>query len=112
MSIRPGRPVGGIGLDTLADRVEAAATIYDHAACYGKPTSIFFPDLTKRSGRIPEGGRPDPYADARPICDRCPVWEACLEFALANRETDGFWGRHDPAERKVIIDARKLGASS
>jgi WhiB family redox-sensing transcriptional regulator len=104
MTARPGRgrPVGVTGLDTLADRLDAAADVYKHAACDGAPTAIFFPDLTKRSGRIPDGGRPDPYADARPICDSCPVRAGCLDLALSVREDDGMWGGLDPDERKLL----------
>ena len=30
--------------------------------------------------------------EAKAICDQCAVREACLEFALANREREGIWG--------------------
>lgn len=103
-----GRPVGVTGLVGLADRIDAAADVFKHAACRGKPPSLFFPDLSNRGGRIPEGGRPDPYADARPICDRCPVRAGCLDFALDGREDYGMWGGLDPDERKVLL--RRTGS--
>jgi WhiB family redox-sensing transcriptional regulator len=46
------------------------------------------------------------------LCNTCPVWDHCLEFALRNEEKDGVWGGHTPDERKVIVKQRKKEALS
>lgn len=66
----------------------------------GHDRSLWFADFD-----VPD--RFDPYAEARPICQRCPVVEECLEHALANDETDGMWGGMSPGERKQLARSRR-----
>lgn len=35
-------------------------------------------------------------------CDRCPVREACLDWAIRNGVEFGIWGGHTPEERRAI----------
>lgn len=37
--------------------------------------------------------------DAKRLCDRCPVRDACRDYAIANDEQDGVWGGMTPDER-------------
>ncbi len=70
------------------------------AACHNK-TDLFYPDPGV-------GGRVD-YTAAQAICARCPVIEACLDWALTHGETDhGVWGGLTPRQRRSLR-ARKLG---
>lgn len=41
-------------------------------------------------------------AEARRICERCPVRLPCLEAAIANGERWGVWGGLTPEERRSI----------
>jgi len=63
--------------------------------CSAADPELFFP---------PRG---DPAADARRICDRCPVRTECLAYALVAGEEFGIWGGLDPDERKNLARRRK-----
>ena len=70
----------------------------DRAACRGLDPEIFYPVS-------------DEEADAaKSICAECPVREACLEYALANRELDGVWGGATERERRRMIRQRRKSA--
>jgi WhiB family transcriptional regulator, redox-sensing transcriptional regulator len=70
----------------------------DQAACRGLDPDIFYPSS-------------DEDADvAKSICAMCPVREACLEYALANRERDGVWGGATERERRRMIRQRRKSA--
>ncbi len=73
----------------------------DRAACKGVPVNIhdryFFPGTSGRPA--PEGA----YDYARETwCNRCPVKQECLDFALDNNEKWGIWGGLSPEERRVL----------
>ncbi|MDA8063078.1 MAG: WhiB family transcriptional regulator [Actinomycetota bacterium] len=70
----------------------------NRAACRGVDPDIFYP-LTD-----------DEADDARGICSGCGVREACLEWALANREHDGVWGGATERERRRMIRQRRRSA--
>jgi WhiB family redox-sensing transcriptional regulator len=69
---------------------------YEHAACRGKPLTLFFP---------PRGVAPVAYKEARAICARCPVRQRCLDFQLAyedgmaQKSKCGMFGGLTPEER-------------
>lgn len=69
------------------------------AACHGLDPRIFFP------------GDDDEAGPAKAICDRCPVREPCLEYALGEREREGVWGGCTERERRRIIRRRRRAAS-
>jgi WhiB family redox-sensing transcriptional regulator len=70
----------------------------DQAACRGLDPEIFYPVS-------------DEDADAaKAVCATCPVREACLEYALANRERDGVWGGATERERRRMIRQRRKSA--
>lgn len=66
---------------------------YDHAACVGQPPEIFFPE-----DKV--------WAPARRVCERCPVREECLEFAIENGEPHGVWGGWGPRTRRKMRKER------
>ena len=41
-------------------------------------------------------------ATAKSYCARCPVIDACLEHALAVRESHGVWGGLNTDERRAL----------
>ena len=52
------------------------------AACRGLDPALFFA----------ERGDTLTVRNARAVCATCPVAAECLEFAIANGETEGMWG--------------------
>ena len=64
------------------------------AACKGIDSDIFFSNFTKDADA------------ARAICAKCPVKPDCLEYAIANKETEGIWGGTSEIQRKNIVRAR------
>jgi WhiB family redox-sensing transcriptional regulator len=51
---------------------------------------------------FPEGSLHEVNAEARRICQRCPVIDECLAYALANNEDHGIWGGLAANERKLL----------
>jgi len=68
------------------------------AACRGVDPDVFYP-VTDEDAQ-----------EAKSICSGCQVREACLEFALVNRERDGVWGGATERERRRIIRQRRKSA--
>jgi WhiB family redox-sensing transcriptional regulator len=68
------------------------------AACRGVDPDIFYPVSDEEA------------VDAKAICAACPVQRACLEWALAHRESDGVWGGATERERRRIIRRRRRSA--
>jgi len=66
----------------------------EEAACKGR-TPLFFPPKAER----PQA-RARREAQARRLCERCPVLETCREFARVNHEY-GFWGGESEEDRHV-----------
>ncbi|MET7809832.1 WhiB family transcriptional regulator [Streptomyces sp. NPDC005395] len=66
------------------------------AACRDEDTAVFFPKDFRRSEV------PLITEQAKTVCRRCPVREACLEAALARPEWHGVWGGLDEDERRVM----------
>jgi WhiB family redox-sensing transcriptional regulator len=42
------------------------------------------------------------YAEAKRICQQCPVIEQCLAYAVSTRQEFGCWGGTSPNERDVL----------
>lgn len=72
------------------------------AACRDLNPSTFYPDIKR--GEITRGGeRLHPaVAAALAVCDRCPVNEPCLRWALALNEQEGVWGNKTAGERRTM----------
>ena len=74
------------------------------AACRGEDSSLFFaPNYFERRE---EKERRE--ARAKEICDRCPVRDTCLEYALKVREAHGIWGGRNELERRTLLRQRAL----
>jgi WhiB family redox-sensing transcriptional regulator len=65
------------------------------AACSGVGIDTFFADDEPT------------LAEARAVCDVCPVRAECLEFALADRSVTGIWAGTDDVERRRIRRRRR-----
>lgn len=63
----------------------------DRALCKGN-TALFF-DNSQRN-------------QAKSICRRCPIWQPCLDFAMAETWVQGVWGGTTENERKKLRKAR------
>jgi WhiB family redox-sensing transcriptional regulator len=48
---------------------------------------------------------------AQSICAKCPVVEACLEYALIHRIEHGVWGGQSERGRRRILRARRMAAA-
>lgn len=68
------------------------------AACRGVDPDIFYPVSDEEAD------------EAKAICRACTVREACLEWALTQRERDGVWGGATERERRRIIRQRRNSA--
>lgn len=68
------------------------------AACKGVDPDIFYPVSDEEA------------EEAKAICGQCPVRQACLEYALANRERDGVWGGATERERRRMVRQRRKTA--
>ncbi len=65
------------------------------AACLGVDPDLFFPERNASP------------ADAKEVCARCRVREACLEYALAQSIQHGVWGGLSAPERRRLRAARR-----
>ena len=68
------------------------------AACWDHPK----PDLWFPS----EYGGAAAAAEARKVCDRCPIDDACREYALSRFEPHGVWGGLTTAQRNRELAVR------
>ncbi len=76
------------------------ATWRKRAACRGIDVEIFYPATDEDDDAEP----------AKAVCAECPVRQACLEHALANREREGIWGGTTERERRRILRQRRKSA--
>jgi WhiB family redox-sensing transcriptional regulator len=84
----------------------ARATLNDwgwqrHGHCVGVPSEVFFPEHKERRQRRRR------EAQAKLICEGCPVLAACREHALRTPETYGVWGAMSPTERAQDLSLRR-----
>jgi WhiB family redox-sensing transcriptional regulator len=82
-------------MDTKATKISVWR---QRAACRGVDPDIFYPVSDEEAD------------DAKAICAICPVQQACLEWALSRRESDGVWGGATERERRRIIRRRRRSA--
>jgi WhiB family transcriptional regulator, redox-sensing transcriptional regulator len=67
----------------------------NHAACQKADPEVFFPI---GNGRL----SPDQAAEARAVCERCPVCDDCLRYSLETGQGHGIWGGTDEDERRAM----------
>jgi WhiB family redox-sensing transcriptional regulator len=66
------------------------------AACRGSGPGLFFPD------------KGEPAAEAKLVCQTCPVAHHCLDFAIASGEETGIWGGMSERQRREVARARRI----
>ncbi|MFJ1799026.1 WhiB family transcriptional regulator [Streptomyces sp. NPDC088180] len=66
-----------------------------HAACRDDEPDLFFPIGTS-------GPAIAQAEEAKAVCRRCPVMEACLDWALESGQDHGVWGGADETDRRRI----------
>ncbi|GAB3280840.1 hypothetical protein GCM10027589_07930 [Actinocorallia lasiicapitis] len=88
----------------LAVRKEADEHWTDLAECGGADPEIFYPISTGGPARLQ-------MAEAKKICRRCPVADACLDWALRAGEPEGVWGGTTPDERRHLRRRRSTLAA-
>ena len=71
----------------------------DHAACLREEPELFFPIGNSGPALIQ-------IEEAEAVCNRCPVIDACLRFAMKNGMTAGVWGGLTADERFALADER------
>lgn len=78
-------------MSNVEDLVGRIPQWHDFAACASADPEEWFPE------------RGEPAALAKRICNRCPVREECLEYALAAGEKYGIWGGTTERERRRLV---------
>jgi hypothetical protein len=77
----------------------------DEAVCRNEDPELFFP-----------AGSTGPYRDqieeAKAVCRRCPVIDACGRWALDTGQDTGIWGGLSEAERRTILRRRSVSRIS
>lgn len=68
---------------------------FKNAACKDMNSNLFFSQ------------RGESTEPAKLICQKCPVKEPCLDYALANNETIGVWGGMSRKQRRIEARRRK-----
>ena len=71
-------------------------------ACRGLDPEIFYAGSEEDAG----------VERAKQVCNTCVVQQQCLEFALANRESEGIWGGATEKERRRIRRQRRKTAAA
>ncbi|MGW6469457.1 WhiB family transcriptional regulator [Streptomyces rubiginosohelvolus] len=66
-----------------------------YAACRTEDPDLFFPIGTS-------GPAIAQAEEAKAVCRRCPVMEACLDWALDSGQDHGVWGGTDESDRRRI----------
>ena len=70
----------------------------EDAACRNTDPGLFFPDGTT-------GDAAEEMRTAIALCQRCPVREECLEFAMVTNQRDGIWGATSEEDRRRMRSA-------
>ncbi len=70
----------------------------EDALCRQYSVELFFgPDLVET-----ELEKQEREAEAKAICQQCPVREPCLEFAIETNQKNGIWGGMTDKERASL----------
>jgi len=80
----------------------AVPTSLADAACKGADPDLFFGPFTEFVS-----ARQKREVEAKAICARCPVRDACLAYALDSREMFGIWGGLNEDERRALLRQRR-----
>jgi WhiB family redox-sensing transcriptional regulator len=72
------------------------------AACIDEDPELFFPVGTT-------GPALEQLERAKAVCQRCPVINECLEWALQTNQDAGVWGGLSEEERRALRRSRGRG---
>ncbi|WP_328492229.1 WhiB family transcriptional regulator [Streptomyces sp. NBC_00414] len=67
----------------------------EHAECRTVDPDLFFPIGNTGPALVQ-------IEDAKSVCQRCPVREECLNWALDTGQSIGVWGGRSEAERRTL----------
>ena len=67
----------------------------DRAACLAEEPELFFPIGNTGPALMQT-------EEAKAVCNRCRVIDACLQFALASGQSAGIWGGLTEDERSAL----------
>ena len=70
-----------------------------HALCRDEDPELFFPIGTTGPAAVQ-------VEEAKVVCGRCSVTEACLEWALESGQDSGVWGGTSEDERRALTRTR------
>ena len=70
-----------------------------HALCRDEDPELFFPIGTTGPAAVQ-------VEEAKVVCSRCSVTEACLEWALESGQDSGVWGGTSEDERRALTRSR------
>src|SRR5574337_2215602 len=71
----------------------------DDAACRDKDSELWFPDMADPKWELKA-------SQAIAICERCPVKQTCLDYAIEAKELHGIWGGVTARQRGILIRKR------
>lgn len=91
-------PLYGVGHNTVPHPLVFPP---DGGACKGKPTDWWFPEFFKGQTTAERAMVLHLMANAKRICEECPVRVKCLDYGLQH-EPWGIWGGFDERERVRI----------
>jgi WhiB family redox-sensing transcriptional regulator len=74
----------------------------NEAECRRVDASLFFPVGST-------GDAVAQIASAKTVCQRCPVQDACLQYAFETNQEAGIWGGKDEDERRRLRRAWRAG---
>lgn len=66
-----------------------------HAACQDEDPELFFPIGNTGPALVQ-------IEEAKVVCQRCPVLESCLQWALESGQDAGVWGGLSEDERREL----------
>lgn len=73
------------------------------ALCRDEDPELFFPIATTGPGAAQ-------VAAAKVVCQRCPVVEPCLTWALETGQDSGVWGGTSEDDRRLLARRARAGA--
>ncbi|MFF0200487.1 WhiB family transcriptional regulator [Streptomyces sp. NPDC005017] len=74
----------------------------DRAGCRHEDPDLFFPIGTSGPALLQT-------RQAKAVCERCPVREPCLQFALRTAQVSGVWGGTGEGERRLLLRRGRTG---
>lgn len=81
---------------------------FNHAACRGSTTDLFYPDPPGNNNRARASSGARGRSTIRVFCTPCVVRKQCLQWAVDRKECHGIWGGTTSAER---LEDRRMTAS-